>query len=241
MQSLLSTRPGAHAGPAVAAAIWLLAAAVFPSLLAAQTAGGAAAPAAGPQRTILFFGDSLTAGYGLADPATEAFPALIQKKLDAAGLNWRVINAGLSGDTTAGGLRRIDWAMRVPINILVLELGANDGLRGLPVADTRRNLQSIIDRVKARNPGVRIVIAGMRLPPNFGADYEGRFAAIFPELVQANPGSILLPFLLQGVGGIPRYNQRDQIHPTAEGDRIIADTLWAVLEPLCRDGIPARS
>jgi acyl-CoA thioesterase-1 len=187
------------------------------------------------KRTILFFGDSLTAGFGLEDPATQAFPALIQQRLNAAGLNFTVINAGVSGDTSSGGLRRIDWAMRQPVDIFVLELGANDGLRGLPVPDTHRNLQAIIDRVKARNPAVRVVVAGMQMPPNFGADYASQFAQMYPDLVTANPGSVLLPFLLQGVGGIAQYNQRDQIHPTAEGDRIIADTLWAVLEPLCRE------
>jgi acyl-CoA thioesterase-1 len=209
-------------------------AALLLPLLALPGRAADAAPAAATKRTILFFGDSLTAGYGLADAATESFPALLQKRLDAAGLAYHVINAGLSGDTSAGGLRRIDWAMREPIDIFVLELGGNDGLRGLPVADTRRNLQAIIDRVKARNPGVRIVVAGMRMPPNFGADYVAQFADMYPALVQANPGSTLLPFLLQGVGGDPRYNQRDGIHPTAAGDRLIADTLWTVLEPLVR-------
>jgi acyl-CoA thioesterase-1 len=200
-----------------------------------QTPGPAApSPTAGPKRTILFFGDSLTAGYGLANPATEAFPALIQQRLDAAGLNYQVINAGLSGDTSAGGLRRIDWAMRQPIDIFVLELGGNDGLRGLPVADTRRNLQGIIDRVKAHDPAARVVVAGMRMPPNFGADYVTQFAEMYPELAKANPGSTLLPFLLQGVGGLAQYNQRDQIHPNAEGHRLIAETLWPVLEPLCQ-------
>ncbi len=219
------------------AAAWLILSCMSSPLSRGQAAG--TPPAAGaPKRTILFFGDSLTAGYGLADASTEAFPALIQQRLDAAGLNFKVVNGGLSGDTSAGGLRRIDWAMRQPIDILVLELGGNDGLRGLPAADTRRNLQGIIDRVKARNPGVRVVVAGMQMPPNFGAEYVAQFAQTYPDLVKANPGSTLLPFLLQGVGGIPRYNQRDQIHPTAEGHRLIADTLWAVLEPLCRSALP---
>ena len=235
----LSTRPAARALASFAAPILLLLSCMPPTVLHGQTRGTAAPVPSVPKRTILFFGDSLTAGYGLADAATEAFPALIQQRLDAAGLNCHVINAGLSGDTSAGGLRRIDWAMRQPIDILVLELGGNDGLRGLPVADTRRNLQGIIDHVKARNPAVRIVVAGMRMPPNFGTDYVTQFAEMYPELVKANPGSILLPFLLQGVGGIARYNQPDQIHPTAEGHRLIADTLWPVLEPLCRNVSPA--
>ena len=204
------------------------------TLLDAQTASGAAAPARGRKLTILFFGDSLSAGFGLADPANESFPALIQKRIDAAGLNFKVLNAGLSGDTSAGGVSRIDWAMRGPIDIFVLELGSNDGLRGLPVDETRKNLQAIIDRVKARNPGVTLVVAGMRMPTNFGAEYVAQFADIYPDLAKANPGSTLVPFLLEGVGGIARYNQRDQIHPTAEGDRIIAETLWTVLEPICR-------
>ena len=209
-------------------AAWSLGAGMSGSSLLGQT------PAM-PKRTILFFGDSLTAGYGLDNAASEAFPALIQQRLQAAGLNYTVINAGVSGDTSAGGLRRIDWAMRQPIDILVLALGGNDGLRGLPVTETRRNLQGIIDRVKARNPAVRVIVAGMQMPPNFGADYVAQFAATYPALVQANPGSTLLPFLLEGVGGIARLNQQDQIHPTAEGHRIIADTLWRVLEPLCRN------
>jgi acyl-CoA thioesterase-1 len=227
--------------PPITAAGMFVASLTASALLHGQTAGPASATLAGAaKRTILFFGDSLTAGYGLADPSTESFPSLVQKRLDAAGLPYHVINAGLSGDTSAGGLRRIDWAMREPIDILVLELGGNDGLRGLPVADTRRNLQAIIDRVKARNPGVQIVVAGMRMPPNFGPDYVAQFAEMYPALVQANPGATLLPFLLQGVGGDPRYNQRDGIHPTAAGDRLIADTLWAVLEPLCRSSPPVN-
>jgi acyl-CoA thioesterase-1 len=230
-----STRLTGRAGASCAAVLLLLSFCMPSPMLRGQPAKGASSPTSGPKRTILFFGDSLTAGYGLADPATEAFPALIQQRLNASGLNYQVINAGLSGDTSAGGLRRIDWAMRQPIDIFVLELGGNDGLRGLPVADTRRNLQGIIDRVKARNPAVRVLVAGMRMPPNFGADYVSQFAQMYPDLVRANPGSILLPFLLQGVGGVARYNQRDGIHPTAEGDRLIAETLWTVLEPMCRD------
>ena len=193
----------------------------------AEDAATAAAP-----RTILFFGDSLTAGYGLDNASTQAFPALIQDRLRAAGLPYTVVNAGLSGDTTAGGLHRIDWLLRQPIDILVLELGGNDGLRGLPVAESRKNLQGIIDKTRARNPHVRVVVAGMRLPPNFGPEYTENFANLFPALVQANPGATLIPFLLEGVGGVPRYNQADGIHPTAEGDKIVADLVWKALEPL---------
>ena len=187
-----------------------------------------------PTRNILFFGDSLTAGYGLASPATEAFPALIGEKLKAAGLPFAAVNAGLSGDTTAGGLRRIDWALQRPVSILVLELGGNDGLRGLPTTETQRNLQAIIDKTRAKYPDVRVVVAGMRMPPNFGADYVARFAAVFPAVTQATPGAVLIPFILEGVGGNPQLNQRDQIHPTAEGDRLIAELVWKTLEPICR-------
>ena len=192
------------------------------------------APAATAPHTILFFGDSLTAGYGLENASTQAFPALIQDRLRAAGLPYTVINAGLSGDTTAGGLHRIDWLLRRPIDILVLELGGNDGLRGLPVEAARRNLQGIIDRTRAKNPQVRVVVAGMRMPPNFGPEYTSSFEDMFPALVQANPGAVLIPFLLEGVGGNPAYNQADGIHPTAEGDKIVADLVWKALEPLVK-------
>ena len=204
------------------------------TLAAHAQAPPAPADAPATTRTILFFGDSLTAGYGLDDPAREAYPALIQEKLRAAGLNYTVLNAGLSGDTTAGGLHRIDWLLRRPVDILFLELGGNDGLRGLPVEQTRQNLQGIIDKTRARNPEVRIVIAGMQMPANFGADYVAQFKDVYPDLQKANPGSVLLPFLLDGVGGVEKLNQKDQIHPTAEGHRVVADLVWSVLEPLCR-------
>ena len=193
-------------------------------------AGQTTAPAA--PRTILFFGDSLSAGYGLANAADEAFPALIQRKITAAGLDYRVVNAGLSGDTSAGGLRRIDWLLQHPVDVLVLELGGNDGLRGLPPEETARNLQAIIDKVRAKNLAAKVIVAGMKLPPNLGTDYVARFIAVFPALAQNNPGAVLLPFILEGVGGDPRLNQRDGIHPTAEGHRIIADLLWKTLQPL---------
>ena len=191
-----------------------------------------ASPAAVTPRTILFFGDSLTAGYGLDDPGAEAFPALIGKKLKDAGLPYQAVNAGVSGDTTAGGLRRIDWLLRRSVDILVLELGGNDGLRGVSPDDSQRNLQAIIDKTRSKNPGLRVVIAGMQMPPNFGTDFVTRFAAIYPALLEANPGSELIPFVLQGVGGIASLNQRDQIHPTAEGHRIIAELIWKTLGPM---------
>lgn len=185
-------------------------------------------------RNILFFGDSITAGYGLTNPSSEAYPALIAQKLKDAGLPFASVNAGLSGDTTAGGLRRIDWLLQRPVDILVLELGGNDGLRGLPTPETARNLQAIIDKTRVKYPAARVVIAGMKLPSNLGPDYVARFEAVFPAVANANPGATLLPFILEGVGGIAQYNQRDQIHPTAEGHRIIADLVWHTLEPICR-------
>lgn len=191
--------------------------------LLALTAGAA------ELRTLVFFGDSLTAGYGI-DPA-EAFPALIQRKIDAAGKPWRVINAGLSGETTAGGRRRIDWILRQHVDLLVLELGGNDGLRGIPLTETRANLQAMIDRIRAANPNVSIVLAGMQIPVNMGPDYTRDFSRIFPELAAENH-LLLIPFLLEGVGGIPELNQADGIHPTVEGHRIVADNVWKALSPL---------
>lgn len=182
-------------------------------------------------KVILFFGNSLTAGYGL-EPA-QAFPALIQERINAHGWNFRVVNAGLSGETTAGGLRRIDWVLRRPIDVLVLELGANDGLRGLPVEGAKQNLQAIIDRTKSRYPHVRVVLAGMQVPSNLGRDYTTRFRAIFSELAEANQAA-LIPFLLEGVGSVPRLNLPDGIHPTPEGHKIVAENVWKVLEPVLR-------
>lgn len=198
-------------------------------LLAAALA--CAALAAEPARTMVFFGDSITAGYGLDEPAEEAFPALIQKKLDASGRSWRVVNAGLSGETTSGGLRRIEWVLRQPIDVFVLALGANDGLRGIEPAISRRNLQGIIDRVRAKNPAVKILLAGMQMPPTLGPEYTRDFAMIYPDLAEKNRLA-LVPFLLEGVGGTTEYNQADGIHPNAEGHRMVAKTVWAHLLPL---------
>ena len=186
-------------------------------------------------RTILFYGDSLTAGYLLDDPTTQSFPALIQEKIKAAGYHYTVVNAGLSGDTTAGGLNRIAWRLHQPVDILFLELGGNDGLRGLPIDEAKRNLQGIIDKTRAKYPDVRVVIAGMQIPPNFGPEYVEKFKAMYGELAQANPGATLLPFLPDGVGGDESLNQKDQIHPTAEGHRKIAEGIWPVLEPLLKE------
>ena len=180
-------------------------------------------------KTVLFFGDSLTAGYGL-DPA-QAFPALIQVKITARGWDFQVINAGLSGETTAGGLRRIDWVLQRPIAVLVLALGANDGLRGLPLADAKRNLQAIIDRTRDKYPQVKIVLAGMQVPTNLGHEYTTGFRTIFPDLAAANAAT-LIPFLLEGVGSIPALNLADGIHPNPAGHKIIAENVWQILEPV---------
>ncbi len=180
---------------------------------------------------ILFFGDSLTAGYGLDDADRDAYPALVQRKLAAAHLPWTVVNAGLSGDTTSGGLRRLDWALRRRPDVFVLELGANDGLRGIPTEVTASNLEAIIKRVRARCPGVLVVLAGMKMPPSLGTDFTGAFARIFPEVAAAEHVP-LIPFLLEGVGGVPALNQPDGIHPTAAGHAILAENVWKVLRPL---------
>jgi acyl-CoA thioesterase-1 len=200
-------------------------------ILASLLVLGAVATRAAEPRTIVFFGDSLTAGYGLADPATEAYPALIQEKIDQAGLNWRAVNAGLSGETTAGGLRRVDWVLRQPVDIFVLALGANDGLRGIDPGLSRSNLQKIVDRVRGRNPHAKFVLAGMQMPPAMGADFAKDFEKMFPEVAEKNDAT-LIPFLLKGVGGDSDLNQPDRIHPTAKGHAVIADTVWKVLRPL---------
>jgi acyl-CoA thioesterase-1 len=180
-------------------------------------------------KTMLFFGDSLTAGYGL-DPE-EAFPALIQRKLDASGRAWRVVNAGLSGETTAGGLRRLDWILRQPVDIFIIELGGNDGLRGIDPKTSRANLETMIQRIRQRYPGVKVILAGMQMPTNMGAEYTREFAAMYPDLAQKHPVT-LIPFLLEGVGGIPEMNLPDGIHPTAEGHKRVAETVWRALQPL---------
>jgi acyl-CoA thioesterase I len=182
-------------------------------------------------RTILFFGDSLTAGYGLQDPSSEAFPAVIQQTINDARLPWRVVNAGLSGETSAGGLRRVEWVLRQHVDIFVLELGGNDGLRGLPPEDTRANLQAIIDRVRSKYPAAKIILAGIAAPPNMGADFTRDFAAIFPYLAEKNRIP-LIPFLLEGVAGRPELNQSDGIHPNLKGHALTAETVWKKLRPL---------
>ena len=188
-------------------------------------------------RTILMLGDSLTDGYGLS--RTQAYPALVAQKIRAAGMQFEVINAGLSGDTTAGGLRRLPRYLDRRIDVLVVELGINDAFRGVPLSEMRSNLQTIIDRVKAKNPDVHVVIAGMQLPV-FGADeYVRAFGAMFGELAQKN-NATLIPYLLAGVGGEPTLNLRDRIHPNAAGQRVLAETVWNVLEPVLRKATAAQ-
>lgn len=181
------------------------------------------------QKVILFYGDSLTAGYGLS--TEEAFPAVIEKKLKQKGKPAKVVNAGLSGETSAGGLNRLDWVLKQRVDVFVLELGANDGLRGLPLDQTRKNLQSIIDKVVAKYPKAKIVIAGMLVPPNMGPDYTASFRKIFPELAGKNKAT-LIPFLLQDVAGDEKLNIADGIHPNVEGHKIVADNVLKIIEPL---------
>jgi len=179
--------------------------------------------------TLVFLGDSLTAGLGLSQE--QAFPALIAARLRAAGHPWKVVNAGVSGDTTAGGVARLDWIYQHKVDVMFLCLGANDGLRGIPVAETERNLRAILDR--AQREGTRVVLAGIQLPENYGSTYRAAFAQVFPRLAKAYRVP-LLPFLLEGVAMDPRLNQPDGIHPTAEGARIVADHVWPVLEQALR-------
>lgn len=197
-----------------------------PAAPSADAAAPAAAPDA-PRPRIVVLGDSLTAGLGLAP--SEAYPTLLQKRLTDAGMNYEVVNAGVSGDTSAGGLSRLDWALDGNVKILVVALGGNDALRGLPADALKRNLSQIIERAQAR--GITVVLAGMEAPPNYGADYARQFHEVYPSLAKEY-GVQLVPFLLQGVGGVVRLNQGDGIHPTAEGARILAENVWTVLKPI---------
>jgi acyl-CoA thioesterase I len=192
----------------------------------AATPARSATPAQARPR-IVFLGDSLTAGLGLA--MSDSYPSLVQQRLDAAGLTYEVVNAGVSGDTSAGGLARLDWALDGDVRILVVALGGNDALRALPTEQLKQNLATIIERARAR--GITVVLAGMEAPPNFGRDYIVSFHKVYPELA-GKYHVAFVPFLLQGVAGNDALNQRDGIHPTAEGARILADTVWAVLKPL---------
>jgi acyl-CoA thioesterase I len=199
---------------------------------AEESPGAVAAQAAtGPAPTVLFVGTSLTAGYGL--PAEDAFPARIQQKIDSAGLPHRVVNAGVSGETSAGARRRAGWLLRQPFDVLVLETGANDMLRGADLDSTRANIDAIIREVREQRPDAAIILVGMMAPPNLGAEYSERFAALYPELAERHDLP-LVPFLLDGVGGVPEMNLGDGIHPNAEGQRLVAENVWEVLEPELR-------
>lgn len=212
----------------------------FPAAGAPPAAGASTkspsktAPAAEPREdapVVLFLGTSLTAGYGL--PENEAFPALIQDRITQAGLDYRAVNAGVSGDTSAGGLRRLDWLLRMPVAVLVLELGANDMLRGQRVDQLKVNLEAILDQTAERHPGVRFVIAGMRAAPNLGREYGDAFDAVYPEIAERYEAAFV-PFLLEDVAAKRKLNQADGIHPTAEGHRLIAERLWPILDPVLR-------
>lgn len=189
-------------------------------------------PEAKDERPVLLFvGTSLTAGHGLE--ITESFPAIFQRKLDAAGLRYRVVNAGVSGETSAGALRRIDWLLRQPVAVLVLETGANDGLRGQDPEATRANIQAIFDRARRQDPPPTLALVAMEALPNYGADYTEEFRAIYPELAEAND-ALLIPFLLDGVAGDPELNLSDGIHPNAEGQVRVAENVWRSLESVLR-------
>ncbi len=210
----------------IRAGVWTLAMTVLFMLADNLPAADTAAP-----KTVLILGDSLAAGYGIT--REEAFPALLQKKIETAKLPYRIVNGGVSGDTTAGGLRRIDWMLKQPADVLIVELGGNDGLRGIPPAETKKNLQGIIDKAKQKYPQIRILVAGMQMPPNMGEDYTKAFAEVFPSIAQTNKAT-LIPFLLEGVGGQADLNQPDGIHPTPKGHLVVAETVWKVLEPVLK-------
>lgn len=199
--------------------------------LAGSSTQAAASTRARP--AVVFLGTSLTAGFGL-DP-DQAYPALIQQKIDAAGLDYKVVNAGVNGETSAGARARIDWLLRQPVAVLVIETGANDGLRGLPANALRDNIQAVIDRARRRSPAPRIVLVGMVALPNLGRVYAQQFRAVYPELARKNDVP-LVPFLLDGVAGVDSLNQPDGVHPTALGQRRMAETVWRVLEGVLRDG-----
>jgi acyl-CoA thioesterase-1 len=194
--------------------------------------GHADAGPADSRPAILFLGTSLTAGLGL--DLDQAYPALIQQKLDIAGLRWRAVNGGVSGETSAGALRRLEWILEPDVKVLVVETGANDGLRGLDVDSTRANLEAIVRAARARNPGIRIVLAGMEAPPNLGAGYTARFRAVYRDLARRERIP-LIPFILAGVGGVDSLNQADGIHPNVAGERIVAANVWRVIETVIRE------
>ncbi len=196
----------------------------------AQEAASEGASKAAPKKTIIFFGNSLTAGYGLDDVGT-GYVALIQQRLDSLGFAYTAVNAGLSGETSAGGNERVDWVIKQPVDIFVLELGGNDALRGIQTEETIKNLGSILQKVKAKYPNAKLVIAGMEAPPNMGQAYTSAFRAMYPKLAKEH-GATLIPFLLDKVGGIPELNQGDRIHPNEKGQVIMRETVWNVIAPL---------
>ncbi len=184
------------------------------------------------KKKILFFGDSLTAGYGLDNPKKDSYVGAIQNRLDSLGMDYETIQAGVSGETSSGGKDRIGWICdQYDFDIFILELGANDGLRGLPTAETTKNLKAIFDTVKEKHPDAKLVVAGMLPPPNMGADFTKKFGSIFPNLAKEYSAA-LVPFLLENVGGIPELNQKDRIHPTAKGHLILADNVWKILKDM---------
>jgi acyl-CoA thioesterase-1 len=180
------------------------------------------------QKIILFYGNSLTAGYGI--DADDAFPGLTQTRIDSLGLDYKVINGGLSGETTAGGLSRLDWFLEDKPEIFILELGGNDGLRGIAITETKSNLLAMVDKVRAKFPETKIILAGMQIPPNMGQEYSNEFKEIFPAVAKEK-NIALIPFLLQSVGGIPELNLPDGIHPTEEGHQIVFETIWPYIQP----------
>jgi acyl-CoA thioesterase-1 len=192
---------------------------------ASKTNGGGATSAG----RVVILGDSITAGYGLDDPAQQAYPMLLQRKIDAAGLPFTIVNAGVSGDTTASGLRRVDWVLAPGAAVLVVALGGNDGLRGIPPRQTAENLAAIIRHARAKVPGIAVVVAGMQMPESMGHEFAEQFKAVFPRVAMEN-NATLIPFLLEGVGGVAALNQPDRIHPTEEGQKRVATNVWAVLQ-----------
>lgn len=200
-----------------------------PQNTAPESAQTAPEEAEVPKKNIVFFGNSLTAAYQLSPE--QGFTALIQEKIDSLHLPYNCVNAGLSGETTADGVNRIDWVLQQPVDIFVLELGGNDALRGLPVAESKKNLQIMLEKVRAKFPDCQLVLAGMQAPPNLGQTYTSAFRAMYPDLAQSQ-GATLIPFLLENVGGVPSLNLPDGIHPNVEGQKIVAETVWAILKPL---------
>ena len=237
------TQPGAH-HPIRAVRVALLAlaacgkteapkpadsATVQATAVSTPTLPAAGAPKFRPGAVIFFAGTSLTAGLG-PDP-DDAYPQLVQRKIDSAGMKFQVVNAGVSGETSAALLRRLSWLMREPFDVVVIETGANDGLRGIPVATMERNIQQIIEGVRAARPAAQIVLVQMEAPPNLGTPYTRGFREVFPTLARKNDVA-LMPFLLDGVAGVRHLNQGDGIHPNEEGARIVAENVWKALKPL---------